>query len=748
MAINFPDSPSLNQIFADATTGFTYQWNGTVWVNYNVSAPAKILELDDISASFNGSTQTFALTVSSGAVTPVKENQLTINIGGVLQNPGIDYTISGSNITFTTAPTTGLSFYGVLLGGTTNLTEVSTGTVRPDSFTTGGPTWNTGGDLKVTGVTTIANTGSASTALYVSGNARVTGIVTIGSSSITIDGTNNSIKVGTGLTINSSGIIAGVVTATSFYGDGSSLSGVGVGSTASVNTTGIITASAFYGDGSNLSGVGVGTTANINTSGIITASYFYGSGIGITNAGPLGRISPISYSPAIGATGVDNGTNVVITFNKGLVAAAGTITLRSGSASGTIVESYDVQTSSQLSISGGVLTINPTDSSIGAGTTYFVVVPEGVYKDKLASSGNAGITTYSFTTATTFEQLFAVGYNFFGDLAQNNTTYYSSPVQIPGVQWNSVSAFMQYGAVCTKTDNTLWLWGYNSGYADLGLNDAADRSSPTQIPGTQWSSVAGGFNFTLGKKTDNTLWIWGRSEVGQLGQNDRAGRSSPIQIPGTQWNTFTGAHRFSLATKTDGTLWVWGANNEGQLGINDVIPRSSPAQIPGTQWSNLNGGYGHGVATKTDGTLWIWGRNGDGQLGQNDRVNYSSPRQVPGTQWNKVSAFWDSTLATKTDGTLWAFGRGAQAELAQNNTIAYSSPRQIPGTQWNNVEAGFLNGFATKTDGTLWSWGYNAFGQSGQNNKTYYSSPQQIPGTQWSSISASYRSFYARKSIT
>ena len=48
MAINFPGSPSVNQIFSDPTSGFTYQWNGTVWVNYNYTAPAKIQELDDI----------------------------------------------------------------------------------------------------------------------------------------------------------------------------------------------------------------------------------------------------------------------------------------------------------------------------------------------------------------------------------------------------------------------------------------------------------------------------------------------------------------------------------------------------------------------------------------------------------------------------------------------------------------------------------------------------------------------------
>ena len=35
--------------------------------------------------------------------------------------------------------------------------------------------------------------------------------------------------------------------------------------------------------------------------------------------------------------------------------------------------------------------------------------------------------------------LFSWGYNPYGQLGQNNTTQYSSPVQIPGTQWSSIS---------------------------------------------------------------------------------------------------------------------------------------------------------------------------------------------------------------------------------------------------------------------------------------------------------------------
>lgn len=101
-------------------------------------------KLDDISSGFNGSTATFNLTVSSQAVSVGSPQQLLISLGGVIQNPGTDYTISTNTITFTTNPASGLDFFGILMGSPLNIGTPGDSTVTSaklvDDLTLGGRT--------------------------------------------------------------------------------------------------------------------------------------------------------------------------------------------------------------------------------------------------------------------------------------------------------------------------------------------------------------------------------------------------------------------------------------------------------------------------------------------------------------------------------------------------------------------------------------------------------------------------------
>ena len=86
-------------------------------------------QLDDISSGFDGSDTTHTMQVSSQNVTVGDVNQIILSLGGVIQKPGTDFTVSGSVLTFTTAPAANTSFFAILLGsdngGTITPTDVS-----------------------------------------------------------------------------------------------------------------------------------------------------------------------------------------------------------------------------------------------------------------------------------------------------------------------------------------------------------------------------------------------------------------------------------------------------------------------------------------------------------------------------------------------------------------------------------------------------------------------------------------------
>ncbi len=71
-------------------------------------------KLDTI--TFDGSSVTYNITVGGASVSVGNVYQLLISIEGVIQNPGVAFSVSGSQITFAVAPAAYMSFFGILLG--------------------------------------------------------------------------------------------------------------------------------------------------------------------------------------------------------------------------------------------------------------------------------------------------------------------------------------------------------------------------------------------------------------------------------------------------------------------------------------------------------------------------------------------------------------------------------------------------------------------------------------------------------
>ena len=131
--------------------------------------------LDDISSSFTGSTPgPFNLTVNGTAVSPGNEANCIISISGVVQDPAA-FTITGSQISFSSNPASSDTFFGTVLGdtfdiGTPTDSTVTAGSLSSTFFVKNSQTWSS-----------ISMSGSSNGALV--GPVTVSGTITIPSGS-------------------------------------------------------------------------------------------------------------------------------------------------------------------------------------------------------------------------------------------------------------------------------------------------------------------------------------------------------------------------------------------------------------------------------------------------------------------------------------------------------------------------------------------------------------------------------------
>ena len=597
----------------------------------------------------------------------------------------------------------------IISGGNLNLGDVNATTFSGD-FTGNATGINTGADIKVGSFTATSFTGD-------------------------FTGTATSMMRGTGFK-------AGAINATGFHVSGDSSGNVTGNVTGNIvgDVTGVATGNITGDVTGNITGYAKSVTSGANIHvGVLTAITFSGDGSNLTGIAATNyNTQTVTANSAETIIDLSNGN--MITMNQSASTTVG-FASTSTAMDVTIIRHKDASTTvrtitwpDRVKWNGGSApTLGQVDSTKDFQQFQLITRDSGLTWYAWQNAGYAPESAF-----------FSVGQGGgTGGNAQNNNANISSPAQIPGTTWVRGAISGQHG-MGIKSDGTMWVWGDNSAGA-VGVNNRTQYSSPMQVgTRTAWNvgelSVAGsadGQFFAV--DTSAQLWVWGDNLSGSLGLNEgypgMRGRSSPAQLPGSWSKPFGGSNGINGAIKNSNELWVWGNNENGQLGQNSKTQYSSPRQIPGT-WSEAAGGYGYIGGFKTDGTLWAWGRNDYGQLGQNNRDEYSSPIQIgTDTDWKEMtgrSGYGFGSL--KTNGELWMWGIGNQGTLGQNNNSHQSSPVQVPGTTWDTFgtkAVGNKKSAAIKTDGSLWTWAYSSWGELGQNGKwpgpsASFSSPTQV----------------------
>jgi hypothetical protein len=499
------------------------------------------------------------------------------------------------------------------------------------------------------------------------GNAKISGLTT--TSTLGVAQTANfygDLKVGTGITMS-----GGIVTAVSFYGDGSTLSNVyaisttgwvaqGVGLHTLSRSVGIGTTNPVYKlqIGSNpATGIGVGITAgNIRVSGVITATTFVGSLTGtattatnLSNAANIttGTISdarlPNVITSDINSSGVSTFTTLkvgtAITMSSGIITAttfSGSVT---GDLTGVASTATKLETARNFSVSGDIL--SQTISFDGTSNVALGVT--------LSNSFNAN--TSGIITANTFSGIVTSTNGTFDDLRINKSS--AASLVVTSTTNSSVSIGESVGAgnssaqlLYTPGTGRLDITNYDVGGVSINLHEGTGTgttesfnvkyNNTKQFEVTYDGKVGvnrGGVpltrNFEVGGDAlvSRNATISGILTVTGTGGNSvTLGDGSPLPIPDNQnFNTVTGISTFNQLNVINsftysglstvffgGDVGIGTTSNVGFL----TGPNQLRTHIEGSTWAK-EGFYTAGKLAITDKV--------DGSVYTDDRVIPSSP---------------------------------------------------------------------------------------------------------------------------
>ena len=401
----------------------------------------EFIKLDSIQAGFNGSTTTFDLKATGQAYSPGAANALLVSLAGIIQESGIAYTVDDSQITFTAAPILGTEAFILAMGSRVNVGTPSAGTINGSTLVDGSVGTNkiAGGSITAAKLDSNFGTfsGTISATAFAGDGSAITGIANTGDVNAGTLNVAGVTTVGSGITLSpdGDGFFTGVVTATSYAGDGSALTGIAA--TANVRT-GILDVTGIATFRDNLiattasfsSDVSIGGTltyedvTNVDSVGLITARNGIVVGSGIT----------LSSDGDVFAVGVS-------TFNSNVLVGSG-ITLSpdgDGFFSG-------ITTITSGTFGGGVLQENYDDHGALTGTYNHDAHTHGMILRSVTNASASFVINLRGDASTTFGSLFpypkATTMTIYSP--SNNASYYMTAFQIDGsaqtVKWSGGSA--------------------------------------------------------------------------------------------------------------------------------------------------------------------------------------------------------------------------------------------------------------------------------------------------------------------
>jgi cysteine-rich repeat protein len=373
----------------------------------------------------------------------------------------------------------------------------------------------------------------------------------------------------------------------------------------------------------------------------------------------------------------------------------------------------------------------------GTGTALGTAAPVPVVAEPQSTLGSAISASAGSFHSCAVEQngeAYCWGSNAYGQLANDDLAYASTPVAVPLGLSASAVASGHLHTCALMVGGSVSCWGFN-GYGQLGSGSTV-RGPVTVNALTDAIQVAAGNSHTCALRGTGEVVCWGSGSSGQLGNGQFTDSNSPVTVQGlVDAVTVSAGDYHSCATRQTGEIVCWGSNVFGQLGIGSTedasVPVAVPLPLPGVTALDvaaggartcilLQGGFvacaglatsafrdyasGQGLTFRTDAGLVpgvfdatrlasgglhtcailenenvvCWGYNAGGQLGDGTRADSTTPVPVVGlTNITQVDSFAGHTCAVNRSGQIFCWGGGSEGQLGDGSIGHHFTPETV-----------------------------------------------------------------------
>ena len=367
---------------------------------------------------------------------------------------------------------------------------------------------------------------------------------------------------------------------------------------------------------------------------------------------------------------------------------------------------------------------------------------------------------------TTSGQLYAWGWNLYGQLGIGTTTSSNIAIDITGyLNLNSgefvtdIAAGVNHSSVITS-EGRLLIWGYNV-YGAIGDGTTIDKLSPIDITpqfvldsGETIVYSENGYYFSGAITSNGRVFTWGQGYSGQLGNGDNIDIYTPVEIT----NNFSllpeeiitrlllgSAH--SAAITSLGRVFTWGYNATGELGDGTTINKNIPTDITANLGlateetiMDLEAFYHNTGIVTSLGRILMWGQNSNGTIGDGTYIYKANPTDITANcNLGLEEKIIDLSLGIGHAGVLTSnnrvlmWGLNNYYQLGDGTNVTKNLPVDIttrfvlnPGEVNTEIRLGGYMSATLTSNSRSFSWGNNNVGQLGDGTNTIKSAPTRL----------------------